>query len=238
MTRLDAVVLSGFLLAASGLACRGPAARNTSDAPAAAAASNVGGPTSAPAAKTTPPDQRVVTADEQRIMGNPNAKLWMLVVSDFQCPYCGQWEHETAAQFKKEFVDAGLVRVAFINFPLGQHENALPAAEAAMCAGAQSRFWAMHDKIFERQGAWSALPDASAVFREMAKELGLDLAAYDQCIGTHVMRPMIEADRARASGAGAKSTPTFLIGNITIAGAEKIESFRTAVAQALKSASP
>lgn len=187
----------------------------------------------APSASTpAPPDPRVTAADQARIMGDASARLWIVVVSDFQCPYCAQWERETAPQLIKEFVKTGTVRLAFLNFPLRQHENALPAAEAAMCAGAQGKFWEMHDRIFKTQAEWSALPTSEPYFAGVARQVALDLDAYNQCIGQHVMRPMIEADVQRATGGGAGSTPTFFIGNQVIAGAERIEAFRDAIAKA------
>ncbi len=223
-------LLTALTLAAmmSPLAACGSKSAQKGDASSAAAAPAAA--TSSATAATN--DERVTRADQARIMGDPNAKLWMLVVSDFQCPYCGQWERETAPQVIKEFVKTGQVRLAFLNFPLQQHANALPAAEAAMCAGAQGKFWEMHDRIFKSQEQWSPLPTSDAFFAGFARELALDLEQYNQCIGTHVMRPMIAADAERATRAGAGSTPTFFIGGQTIAGAEKIDAFRSAIAKA------
>ncbi|MBK6486351.1 MAG: thioredoxin domain-containing protein [Gemmatimonadetes bacterium] len=178
------------------------------------------------------PDPRVAAADAARIKGDVNATLWIVVVSDFQCPFCGQWERETAAQVVKEFVEPGIARLAFVNYPLRQHPNALPAAEAAMCAGAQGKFWEMHNRIFETQAEWSLLPSGDAFFESAAVAVGVSAPAYQACIADHVMRPMIEADVERATAGGARSTPTFFIGNQVMSGAEKIEAFRAAVAQA------
>lgn len=188
-------------------------------------------PAATPATPSTP-DPRVTAADQSRIKGDSSAKLWIMVVSDYQCPYCGQWEKETAAAVDAEFVKTGKVRLAFLNFPLQQHQNALPAAEAAMCAGAQGKFWEMHNRIFETQAEWSPLPDAGTFFYMQAGKIGVDLPTYTACIGEHVMRPMILADADRATAAGARSTPTFFIGNQVLSGSEKIEAFRDAIAKA------
>jgi predicted DsbA family dithiol-disulfide isomerase len=90
----------------------------------------------------------------------------------------------------------------------------------------------MHGRIFERQGEWSNLADSPPFFEKIAGELGLDVDAYKACVKDHVMRPMILADAERATTAGARSTPTFFIGNQALAGAEKIEAFRSVIAKA------
>lgn len=223
-------VLTVALVLSSLAACggnAGEAADSTSATPSAAAPA-----ASAPATPPAGPDPRVTAADAARIKGDVNAKLWIVVVSDFQCPFCAQWERETAAQVIEEFVNPGIARLAFVNYPLQQHANALPAAEAAMCAGAQGKFWAMHDRIFATQNQWSLLPSSAAFFESAALEIGVSAPEYTACISEHVMRPMIEADVERATAGGARSTPTFFIGNQVISGAEKIEAFRAAIAQA------
>lgn len=177
-------------------------------------------------------DARVVRADLDRIKGPVDASTWVLVVSDFQCPYCAQWEKETAAQVDKEFVATGQVRLAFVHFPLQQHANSLPAAEASMCAGAQGQFWSMHDRIFATQEQWSAKSPVEPFFESLAQGVGMDVALYTQCMADDIMLPMIKADYERATASGAQSTPTFLIGNMTFPGAQKIEVFRMAIAQA------
>lgn len=168
-----------------------------------------------------------------RIMGNPAASTWMLIISDFQCPYCKEYHDDRAPAIAREFVETGKVRVAYIHFPLQIHANAMPAAEASMCAGAQDQFWPYHDRLFETVGAWSASPDPAAAFEGIAAALGLNLELFRQCMLDDVMLPMIQADHQRASEAGAKSTPTFLIGNMMIPGVAPLDVFRTTINQAL-----
>ncbi|MCC6928857.1 MAG: thioredoxin domain-containing protein [Gemmatimonadaceae bacterium] len=230
---LSTAALAALLVAAPSLASlAGCSAKPGAAADSSSAAKTAPGATGATTPAPASADPRVTRADQARILGDSTAKLWIVVVSDFQCPFCGQWERETSAQVIDEFVKTGKARLAFINFPLQQHPNALPAAEAAMCAGAQGKFWEMHDRIFEKQATWSPLPDATAFFETEAGTLSLDAAAYKACIGEHAMRAMIAADAERARSAGANSTPTFFIGNQVLAGAEKIDTFRKAFAQA------
>lgn len=179
------------------------------------------------------PDARVTRADLARIAGAPDAKLWILVVSDFQCPYCKDFHDKTFPAVQKEFVASGVARMAYINYPLNIHPNAVPAAEAAMCAGAQDRFWPFHDRLFGTQATWAAQPNPRPFYDGLAAELKLDVGAWKACMDAHVMRGMIDADYQRGSQAGVRSTPTFIIGRTVIPGNAPIESIRQAVKENL-----
>src|SRR6476659_5143296 len=116
-----------------------------------------------------PPDSNITRADLARIQGSPTAPLWVIEVSDFQCPYCKQWHDQTYNAFLDQYVKTGKVRLAYVNFPLQSHVHAWPAAEAAMCAGAQGKFWPMHDALFTTQTQWETLTSPAAVFISLAK---------------------------------------------------------------------
>src|SRR5665213_2320624 len=90
-------------------------------------------------------------ADAGRILGSPNAKVWVVMASDFQCPYCKAWHDASFQKLVKDYVNTGRVRLAFLNMPLSIHPNALPAAEAAMCASVQNKFWPMQEALFATQ---------------------------------------------------------------------------------------
>jgi protein-disulfide isomerase len=155
-------------------------------------------------------------------------------VSDFQCPFCKTWHDSVYRSLRREFVTPGTVRLAYINYPLPNHQNAMPAAEAAMCAGTQGKFWEMHDGLFDAQEAWAPLPNAAAVFDSVAQRAGVDVAAMRTCIAQGAMRALIQADAARAQESGVEATPSFIIGgDVLIRGAQPIETFRRAIAQKL-----
>ena len=186
-----------------------------------------------PAGPAQPADPDAVRADLARIQGNPTAPVWVIEVSDFQCPYCKQWHDETYKKLRDEYVNTGKVRLAYVNFPLAQHAHARPAAEAAMCAGAQGKFWEMHDALFTSQHNWENLPSSAAYFESLARSTGLDLPRWSQCIQSGKMRSWIQADHDRAEAAGAASTPSFMIGDQLLVGAQPIENLRGAIDSAL-----
>lgn len=175
-------------------------------------------------------------ADRGRIRGDSSAKVWLVIVSDFQCPYCRQWHDESFATVVRDYVDTGKIRLAYVNLPLRMHANAVPSAEAAMCASVQGRFWEMHDALFRTQGRWAALADPKPLFDSLATSLGVEPAPYRSCIESKAMRPMIEADARRVSESGVEATPTFFIGGEKLEGAAPLPDLRAAVERALAKA--
>jgi protein-disulfide isomerase len=183
--------------------------------------------------KKAPMDSDLVRADLARIQGSPNAPLWVIEVSDFQCPYCKQWHDSTYETFRNEFVRTGKVRLAYVNFPLAQHPYAWPAAESAMCAGAQNKFWQMHDALFNTQDRWETLPSPATFFDSLARAQGVDIDRWRQCVQSGKMKTWIQADHDRAQTAGASSTPSFMIGDKMLVGAQPIEELRSAIDSAM-----
>jgi protein-disulfide isomerase len=172
-------------------------------------------------------------ADSGRISGSPDAKVWLLMVSDFQCPYCKMWHDQSYEALRKEYVDGGKVRMAYMNFPLDQHEQAVPSAEAAMCASAQKKFWPYQSALFGAIERWGKPGDQTAVYESLATAQGLDMTRFRSCMRSHVMRAVVEGDRVRMQQAGVQSTPSFFVGNQAIAGAQPTDAFRRALDAAL-----
>lgn len=197
----------------------------------AAAAASAGAGAEAPA---TAADTLRALADRSRIEGDSAAPIWVIDVSDFQCPYCAQWQLNTHEALRDEYVRTGKVKLAFVNFPLEQHRYAMPASRAAMCAGVQGRFWPVHDAIFETQQRWAGADDAAPLFESIARTAGVRMNEWKSCIASGAMDPLIIADRQRAVTAGVNSTPTFIVAGQIIRGAAPIEEFRRVIDAALE----
>ena len=160
---------------------------------------------------STVADSLRARADRARVVGDSAAPLWLLVVSDFQCPFCAQWHSESQQTLREQYVREGKVRLAYLNYPLEQHRHARVTANAALCAGAQDRFWPMHDAIFSTQSRWSAIADPSQLLDSLAASTGIDIALWRSCMREGVMDPLVLADSDRVGNAGVRSTPTLLI---------------------------
>jgi protein-disulfide isomerase len=229
MPALTRALRSALLLAAAAplLACNTGEAAKDDELPAKS-------PGAAAAATDAARDSALLArADSARIAGSPDAPIWIIEISDFQCPYCRVWHDSTYPRIKREYVDAGKARLAYFNLPLPNHANAMPAAEAAMCAGLQGKFWEMHDAIFSTQDRWARLPDARPVFDSLAGSVGVEANPYLRCMNEHTLQPLIRADAARAQETGVQSTPTFIVGSFRLEGAYPYEDFRRAVDSAL-----
>jgi protein-disulfide isomerase len=223
------------LLALSAGAC------SRSDAKPLPASANAVAP--AAAAPATPglsglTDSISTMADRGRIRGAASAPVWLIEISDFQCPYCKRWHDEVFAIVDKEYVQTGKVRLAYLNYPLSSiHANARAASEAAMCASVQGKFWELHESLFATQPAWEAQKDPLPTFDSLAVAAKVDPARWRSCMSTHATAKLIDADRDRSSGAGVQSTPSFFIGDRALAGAYPVDSFRVVIDQALLKAS-
>lgn len=128
-----------------------------------------------------------------------------------------------------EFPDK--VRLVFKDLPLSFHKGALPAAEAARCAGDHGRFWEYHDLLFVAQPAFSR-----ADLEGYATRVGVPAEAFAQCLDSGKHRDAALADAAEARAAGIRGTPTFIVNGKRLVGAQPFEAFRDAIQQALNDA--
>src|ERR1043165_842728 len=166
-----------------------------------------------PAPASPPPAFDLNRIDQSRQLGSPSAKVWFIMGSDFQCPYCKSFHDETWGRINDEYVKTGKVRAAFLHHPMDFHPRAVPAAEAAMCAGAQDRFWVMHDSLFANQDKWVGAPDPQPIFESLARSIGLDVGSWKSCVTSHATQKQVEADYLRTTQVGIKGTPSFVIGD-------------------------
>jgi protein-disulfide isomerase len=162
-----------------------------------------------------------------RTKGRADAPVAMYEMSDFECPYCRDFALETMPSLEREYIRSGKVRFIFINLPLaGVHRHAVAAAELAMCAARQGKFWPVHDRLFQHQPQWAAQQDPSPYLLALADSAGVNHARLADCVTRRTTRPAVEADIAAAHRAGARITPTFYIEGSLIDGAAPLAVFR------------
>jgi protein-disulfide isomerase len=162
-----------------------------------------------------------------RTKGRADAPVTVYEMSDFQCPFCRRFWKETFPMIERDYINTGKVRWIFINFPISQrHPNAVPAAEFAMCAAKQGKFWEAHDRIYETQEEWARLPDAGAFFTAMITPLGLNRTQMVGCLERSETIPLIRSDAQGSVRSGAGSTPSFYIEGGMMSGAQPSTVFR------------
>jgi protein-disulfide isomerase len=178
-------------------------------------------------------DSITAKADLGRIEGSATAKVWLVEVSDFQCPYCKEWHDQTYPMIRDEFVKTGKIRLAYVNFPLSQHNHAMQAAQAAMCVAMQGKFWDMQDSLFTSQAQWEVLPNPTPFFESLATKLGVNIPVWRSCLESKSIHDLIDADMDRARRAGVQSTPSFIVGGKLLEGARPPDAMRKEINAAL-----
>ncbi|HEX9307846.1 MAG TPA: thioredoxin domain-containing protein [Anaeromyxobacter sp.] len=182
----------------------------------------------APAAPPQSAYRDVPLRPDDPARGPADAKLTVVLFSDFQCPFCGRVE-PSLAQLEQAF--PGQVRIVWKHQPLPMHPNAIPAALAAEAAREQGKFWPMHAKLFSNQQALSP-----ALFSGYAREVGLDLHRFDQAVAARRGEARILEDQKLAGQVGANGTPTMFFNCRQVVGAQPFEQLRAIADEELKKA--
>jgi protein-disulfide isomerase len=143
--------------------------------------------------------------------GKADAPVTVVEYADFQCPACGDFATTVEAGILKDYVDTGKVRFVFHDFPLPQHANAIPAAEAARSAADQGAFWPYHDLLYAKQAEWENSPQPLELFAAYAEQLKLDRGKFEAAYNSHAHRATIVQLYQDSSNGGVNQTPTFAI---------------------------
>jgi protein-disulfide isomerase len=141
--------------------------------------------------------------------GNVDAKLTVIVFSDYQCAGCAKHELQVQPALDAEFVDTGRVLWITKALPLKEHAQAALAAAAAECAGEQSRFWPMHRALFESTAAWSG-PNPDEALQKVAAQAGVDPARFRGCLESRPPWERILRDLYDAQDI-VRTTPSFVL---------------------------
>ncbi len=169
----------------------------------------------------------------EHVKGNANAKVTIVEYSDFQCPYCAQYSVQTYPQIDEKYIKTGLVKYIFRPLVLPNHLQAQKAMEAAESAGAQGKFWEMHDLLFARQSQWAEKGGAVEIFKGYAKSLGLDEAAFASALDCGRYSAIGNENGADAQKAGVTGTPTFFVNGRILGGAYPFEQFAKVIEEEL-----
>lgn len=215
-TRRAAPLPAALLLAAAAVACGGEARSTSAGAEQEAA--------------VVPSDPAVVTsrADAARVRGDSAAPVRVIEISDFECPYCAQFNRETFPSLDSAYIRTGRVEYIWIAYPNPGHRRSWPATEAAYCAGAVGKFWAMHDLLFERQEEWSGDPAPVERFVSYAERIGIEPESFRGCLREDRTASLQVRDAISVVRVGIGGTPFFIIADsIPAEGALSFDRFRS-----------
>jgi protein-disulfide isomerase len=141
-------------------------------------------------------------------LGQPNAPLTMIEISDYQCPFCRAFHNGTFVELKKNWIDTGRLRFVSWDMPLAFHSNAAKAAQAARCAEGQNKFWEFRSLLIANSDKLSR-EDILSYVQQVPQ---LDLGRFKACIESDKFIDAIKKEVTEANGQGISGTPTFLIG--------------------------
>jgi protein-disulfide isomerase len=175
---------------------------------------------------------------EGYLMGKPDAPVQVSEFADFECPACGVFATLTEPDVRSRLVETGTIAYRFYDFPLPMHKNTWAASNAAACASDQGKFWEMHDLIFAAQDRWNgeATSNPKKPLTALARQLGLDVKAWESCFDSKKHYGRIKGNQAEAERRMVQQTPTFIIGNKMLAGSLSFDQFKAWVDSALKAA--
>ncbi|HXV77920.1 MAG TPA: thioredoxin domain-containing protein [Candidatus Polarisedimenticolaceae bacterium] len=172
-----------------------------------------------------PPRVELTVKPDEPSDGPVDAPVTIVEYSDFQCPYCAR-VGPTLDQIKQAYGDR--VRIVFRDFPLPNHPQAIPAAQAAKCANEQGKFWDYHDKLFASQRELG--PDK---YKQFAVELGLDSEKFDACVDSNKYAQQVQLIATGGQQAGVTGTPAFFVNGRFVSGAKPFEAFKEIIDEEL-----
>jgi protein-disulfide isomerase len=150
------------------------------------------------------PHLAVPVEERDHVQGPTDARVTLVEYGDYECPYTGR-AYPIVKELQRVLGDQ--LRFVFRNFPLTEiHPHAEQAAEAAEAAGAQGKFWEMHDLLFEHQKALNV-----ANLRAYAGQLALDVTRFERELVDRAYAPRVQSDVEGGERSGVEGTPTFFV---------------------------
>jgi protein-disulfide isomerase len=187
----------------------------------------------APAAPPVPRVSELQLDNDDPAIGSKDAGLAIVEFTDYECPFCTRFDQQTLPRLKASYIDTGKVRLITRDMPLVFHSNAAGAALAANCAAEQNGYQAMRTGLFSNTQSLG-----QALFRKLATDNKLDVAALETCMQDPARADEIRKDARYAASLGVTGTPTFFIGRVkgdkvvdvkSLVGALPFESFATVI---------
>jgi protein-disulfide isomerase len=170
---------------------------------------------------------RVPVGEDDHIQGSAEAKCTLVEYGDYECPHCGH-AYPIVKRVQKHF--GKKLRFVFRNFPLAEmHPHAESAAEAAEYAGAQGKFWEMHDSLFENQEQLGG-----ALYLRLAQQLGLPPQDLRAAVEKREFLARVKSDFTGGVRSGVNGTPTFFINGKRHDGSFEFEDLVDAIETAIE----
>jgi protein-disulfide isomerase len=155
--------------------------------------------------------QELLELAQPAAKGDADAPLIIMDFSDYSCPSCRAFTTQVKPFLERGYVDTGLARFAYYDFPLSGFPNSFTAARAARCAGDQDAYWEYHDQLFLAQAEWSGMADPVSTFERYARDLGLDRGEFRSCLRSDRHAEVVTANQRLGLQLGVGGTPTIFL---------------------------
>lgn len=169
-------------------------------------------------------------SDTDAKQGNENAKVKVIVYSDFQCPYCRQFHDQIVSTINNEFKDD--VLLVYKDIPLEFHPRAEISAVAARCAQDQEKFWEMSEVLYEKQEEWGN-EIGTDEFKRYARTLGLDAQQFNECIDDKKHLDEIQQSMEEAQAFGISGVPATFVNDQFVSGVVDLQELRSMIEEEL-----
>ncbi len=184
-----------------------------------------------PSASSAIPDLARRIPQDPLALGSVSAPVVMIEYADFRCPFCAAFNRDTMPALIKNYVDTGVLRIEWRDFPVFGQQS-IDAAVAARAAGEQGKFWQYHDALYALAPSGAHADLTRAVLIQTARTVGVaDMDAFTRELDSTALLKLVQTDAAEAQALGASGTPSFLIGNQPIVGAQPLSVFQQVIDQ-------
>ena len=187
--------------------------------------------------QTTKPikqDARALKTNTDIILGNKNAKVTIVEFTDYQCENCKHYDTETFNKIKTNYIDTNKIKYIIKDYPLTIHKNSLLASMTAICANEQGKYKEIRTTLYKEQKNWSNSTNPEKLFLQYIEQENLDKTKFENCINNPATKRKILESTQLGEKLNIQDTPTFLINDKKIIGAQSYEVLKTIIDSELK----
>ncbi|BAS07617.1 probable disulfide bond formation protein D [Arthrobacter sp. Hiyo4] len=225
---ISALGVALLILFVGIFAYQGGASQETSDAGQ--------GPQGSAESESAPLDMSRRIAEDPTSLGEVDAPVVLVEYADYRCPFCGLFSRDTLPPLVEKYVKSGDLRVEWRDLPVFGDQSS-KAAVAGRAAGKQGKFWEFNKAAFAvaPERGHADLPRERLL--QIAEEAGVpDMTQFEADLDSKELQQAVAKDAQEAASLGATGTPTFLVNDTPLVGAQPLATFEKAIDAALKKA--
>lgn len=200
------------------------------------ASSTEAAPRESAVSESAPLDMSRRTADDPTALGAIDAPVVLVEYADYRCPFCGLFSRDTLPPLVEKYVKSGDLRIEWRDLPVFGGQSTM-AAVAGRAAGNQGKFWEFNKAVFAIAPERGHADLSRERLVQIAKEVGVpEMTQFEADLDSTELQQAVAKDAQEAAALGATGTPTFLVNDTPLVGAQPLATFEKAIEAALKKA--